>query len=623
MGSPIKSDWLLYESVAMMMTHKGKATDPTKISPSRTQPHSFDGQTNEDPFARDGDISMPLGSPPILVIRAIAGYTAKRSNELCFHAGDFFHVTDVFTDDEGVPWFQAENPLESVRGIVPSSFFVKFGPNRPSNLLTLENSTKRHHRRSPFFAFGKGKNPMPSTKPTSLLSCQSPRSVDSSPTAESKTRYQSLCGTMKYNFVGERSDELSARYGEPVIIMAHSAHEWFVAKPIGRLGGPGFIPASYVDLQEIKTCRGLSPIQAQDLIPTVEEWKERVAKYKASSVALGVVAAEDSNPPSTDLAYLLDPCARRGTPSNDQALRNQAQHIATLDEPGSRVRDWRERQEEFIQCTQEDDGLSLVKEEEEEEMTSSARIRKGYGILQTLKVTSFHRERGDFWYQVHAHFQSPDDEPDRRRALILYRLEAHFATLESDLELEFDKTDDETLPKLTVAPPPSDEMACARRLEELRDYFEELSGASEAVRTSEAVCEFLSHRQGDMEYDRDTSSIKSTKSHSQLKPPTLQLETLRPYSSTTETLRQTLIVSKQMEISDDVRSWITSCGAASPNGVDFAFEEPNYSTRPSSLGTRSPSPPLHLKKSRDFLAASPSSDSPNSPHNRNSRSCVE
>lgn len=42
---------------------------------------------------------------------------------------------------------------------------------------------------------------------------------------------------MKYNFVAERPDELSARYGEPVIIMAHSAREWFVAKPIGRLGG--------------------------------------------------------------------------------------------------------------------------------------------------------------------------------------------------------------------------------------------------------------------------------------------------------------------------------------------------------------------------------------------------
>lgn len=201
-------------------------------------------------------------------------------------------------------------------------------------------------------------------------------------------------------------------------------------------------------------------------------------------------------------------------------------------------------------------------------------------------------------------------------------MEAHFATLESGLELELENTD-ETLPKLTVAPPPSDEMACARRLEELRDYFEELSGTSEVVRTSEAVCEFLSHRQGDMEYDRDMPSTKSTKSHSQLKS-TLQLrsETHKPYS-TTETLRQALMISKQMDTSDDVRSWITSCGAATPNGVDFAFEEPTYSTQPSSTGTRSLSPPSHVEKSGDFSGASPTSDRSSSPHSRNSRSCVE
>lgn len=194
----MNTNWLLYESVTMMMTmnNKGKATLPSKISPSRTQLHSFEVQAEEDPFARDGDDSMPLGSPPILAIRAIAGYTAKRPNELCFRAGDFFHVTDVFTDHEGVPWFQAENPLESVRGIVPSSLFIKFGPNRPGNLLTIENGTKRHSRKAHLFAFAKGKSPMASTEPTSLLSSQSPRSFDSSRTAESKTRYQSLCGTV-------------------------------------------------------------------------------------------------------------------------------------------------------------------------------------------------------------------------------------------------------------------------------------------------------------------------------------------------------------------------------------------------------------------------------------------
>jgi bud emergence protein 1 len=49
---------------------------------------------------------------------------------------------------------------------------------------------------------------------------------------------------MKHTFTAERPDELSARYGEPVIIMAHSAEEWFVAKPIGRLGGRKYTTAN-------------------------------------------------------------------------------------------------------------------------------------------------------------------------------------------------------------------------------------------------------------------------------------------------------------------------------------------------------------------------------------------
>jgi hypothetical protein len=391
-----------------------------------------------------------------------------------------------------------------------------------------------------------------------------------------------------------------------------------------------------LELQEIKTCRSVSSVQAQKLIPNVEEWKKRVARYKACSVDLGVIAAvnsETSNAKSQDPVdcSLQEPEASsesHTTVSDEPAAQNQpiasddqdpSIYYPAPDEEDSFVIDWRERQAAFIQCAQDDDGLSLVEEEEEDEITSRARIKKRYGTLHTVKVTSFHREHGEFWYQVHAHFQNPNDEAQRRRGLILYRLEAHFATLETDLKSELQNTD-QTPPKLISAPPPEDEIACARRLEELRYYVEELCGSSELVRTSEAICEFLSHRQGDMEYDRDadTASIESTQSNSHLKPPTQQSRSEANKHSTEETLRQTLTIPELMEIGGDVLNWMASCDA-SPNEADFAFEEPSYSTQPSSIGTPSPCPSLHIKKSREFSSKSPATDISSIPETCNSR----
>ncbi|OAV96782.1 hypothetical protein PTTG_03566 [Puccinia triticina 1-1 BBBD Race 1] len=608
------------------MATKIKASRSLKVSPSQVQ-FTVSAAHCEDPFARDGDISAPFGSPPALVIRANSDYQSKQAGQLSFRVGEFFHVSDVFTDIEGIAWFQAENPLKSVQGIVPATYFQKYAPSRPSNLHPIEKGPNHRGKSQLLQVFSKGKAPIPLTLPAAPLRDLGSASSESSRTAERKptnVRYQSLFGTMKYTFVAERPDELSARYGEPVIIIAHSAQEWFVVKPIGRLGGPGFIPVSYIELQEIRTCRVLSSEQGRDLIrgsviPTVEEWKARVAQYKACSIILGAIGTGNSPILSTSPQELTSPLGPHRIMENFTAALDEqgsGQHTTAQDDPDPRVIDWRERQATFIQCAQDDGGLSLVEEDDEEDLTSQARVRKRYGILEKINVTSFHREQGQFWYQVHAHFQSTD-VGRRRQALVLYRLETHIEALEIDLESEFPSTN-QTLPKLTPSPPPADEMACARRMEQLRDYFDDISASSESLRTSEALCEFLNFRQGDMELDDSEGEserllIKPTSSPSQLKPPVLQLppEATDPFS-TTETLRQALMNSQKIELSDDVRSWMTSCEAASPNGFDFSVEEPSYSTRPSSI-SRSPSPSL-ITKSHDSSSKPHASDYPTSSH---------
>lgn len=97
-------------------------------------------------------------------------------------------------------------------------------------------------------------------------------------------------GVVMYDFNAERSDELEAKAGEAIIVIAQSNPEWFVAKPIGRLGGPGLIPVSFIELRDMGTGKAIGDPDAalrQAGVPKVEEWKKMATAYKNSSITLG------------------------------------------------------------------------------------------------------------------------------------------------------------------------------------------------------------------------------------------------------------------------------------------------------------------------------------------------
>lgn len=97
-------------------------------------------------------------------------------------------------------------------------------------------------------------------------------------------------GVVQYDFQAERPDELDAKAGEAIIVIALSNPEWFVAKPIGRLGGPGLIPVSFLELRDMQTGQAVTdPLDAvrRAGVPKVEEWKKMTAEYKNSSITLG------------------------------------------------------------------------------------------------------------------------------------------------------------------------------------------------------------------------------------------------------------------------------------------------------------------------------------------------
>jgi len=81
-----------------------------------------------------------------------------------------------------------------------------------------------------------------------------------------------------------------------------------VCKPIGRLGGPGLIPISFIEIRDVATGKAVENIEefvAKSGVPKVEEWKKKMGDYKSKSIPLGqfestspLPAQQSSGPPS-------------------------------------------------------------------------------------------------------------------------------------------------------------------------------------------------------------------------------------------------------------------------------------------------------------------------------------
>ena len=114
-------------------------------------------------------------------------------------------------------------------------------------------------------------------------------------------------GMVMYDFNAERPDELEAKSGEAIIVIAQSNPEWFVAKPIGRLGGPGLIPVSFIEIRDMSTGQPVAdPHEAVQRagVPKVEEWKKMAADYKNSSISLGKFDVPSQQPVTSDMGRM-------------------------------------------------------------------------------------------------------------------------------------------------------------------------------------------------------------------------------------------------------------------------------------------------------------------------------
>ncbi|EPS30754.1 hypothetical protein PDE_05706 [Penicillium oxalicum 114-2] len=217
--------------------------------------------------------------PPKKVIKALYDYTPEpgATQELGFSKGDFFHVISREDDPD---WYEACNPLiPSARGLVPVSFFEVIGKTERDSGGSVDLHKKDHD------------SGFSDRSPTSDSSTTHPNSRQGAFRMSAlKGQGAMVYGIVQYDFQAERPDELDAHAGEAIIVIAQSNPEWFVAKPIGRLGGPGLIPVSFIELRDMQSGQAVTdPLEAvrRAGVPKVEEWKKMTAEYKNSSITLG------------------------------------------------------------------------------------------------------------------------------------------------------------------------------------------------------------------------------------------------------------------------------------------------------------------------------------------------
>ncbi|TFK73034.1 hypothetical protein BDN72DRAFT_835358, partial [Pluteus cervinus] len=396
-------------------------------------------------------VSKPASAtlPPQKVIRANASYRPQAPQELSFQKGDFFHV---LKDDPSSPWYEAHNPASGARGLVPRNLFEEFGKTTPP---TIRGSL--------------GGNLAPIIPGAPLISPISP--------TPKTPKTQVFYAIVLHDFVAERQDELDAKRGDAITVVAQSNREWFVAKPIGRLGRPGLIPATFVEIHDPTTGAAISDIDAlmdRGDLPRVEDWKRAMLNYKQNSIALGVI---DSPGPNTTTFQQQQPLS----PDHAISVQQPSPSTGHFNDPS------RPETPHVLP-----DGLFL-----------------------SAGVVSFHFEADDYWFRINAVFQPYAEHGQNQlppaKQLILFRVYNDFYDFQVTLLDTFPREAGRQPPhprSLPYMPGPADSVddaLTATRRGELDIYIQELCALSKTgsryVLESQIVRQFLAPRRGDVETD--------------------------------------------------------------------------------------------------------------------------
>ncbi|KAI8363586.1 hypothetical protein B0O80DRAFT_17193 [Mortierella sp. GBAus27b] len=245
-------------------------------------------------------------APPRKVIKALYDYNSPQPEELSFSKGDFFHVVGNEDDED---WYEACNPVTGARGYVPVTYFQilektgQTGQPQPqqqrqrNSNQSLEDSGHDSGTFTEPYNYYPQKQQQQQQQPHAQHSQNQPNGGAKS--GASLPKCQPLYGIVLYDFAAERADELDCKAGDAILVIAQSNEEWYVAKPIGRLGGPGLIPVSFIEIRDMVSGKPINVPemlrQTGTVLPRVDEWKKQTMEYKANSIPLGRIDANEAS----------------------------------------------------------------------------------------------------------------------------------------------------------------------------------------------------------------------------------------------------------------------------------------------------------------------------------------
>jgi bud emergence protein 1 len=276
---------------------------------------------------------------------------------------------------------------------------------------------------------------------------------------------------VQHDFEAERPDELDARRGDAISVVAQSNREWFVAKPIGRLGRPGLIPVTFVEIHDPLTGKPVTDVEGlmdRGELPKVEDWKKAMLSYKQNSIPLGVLEPTGKGPVINSPYTPVSPGPN--SPSYHPFSASEA--------PGPAIPE-------------------LLPE----------------GLLLAADVVSFHYEMEEYWFRINALYQPYQQPGDTQlppaKQLILFRVYNDFYDFQVSLLEAFPReggrhpSHPRMLPFMPGPAEEVDDALTATRRAELDTYIHDLcdlpSCGARYILEHHIVREFLSHKPGDVE----------------------------------------------------------------------------------------------------------------------------
>lgn len=263
-------------------------------------------------------------------------------------------------------------------------------------------------------------------------------------------------------------------------MVAQSNREWFVAKPIGKLGRPGLIPVSFVEIRDPATGQAVEDVNALidgGALPPVEEWKKQIMTYKANSISLGVLddasSLQSALPTSGKKPASATPSLHVQGPT---PLPHQSQR-----QPSPRT-------------------------------TQSYPPLLPEGILLSGDVKSFHYEADEYWFLVHIVYQpyGQDTLPPAKQ-LALFRSYNDFYDFQVQLLELFPREagrdgSERILPYMPGPVPQVDHQITSVRQVELSEYLQQLCALRFSARhvvEHRLIREFMALKPGDAGQDID------------------------------------------------------------------------------------------------------------------------